>query len=148
MYRNGSICMCSSKCTAWNCCARNRYVGGIGEGCHGGGHACGHKSRNSYSGRGCECEYGNMSSFSGGVDGGENWTVCSFQCRCGGAAYEYNMGCVVKFGSWHWSALMSLLIRYTHIPIYIRFSFTSSTLLIHHYTLRPHMIALTLTSLD
>ena len=30
--------------------------------------------------------------------------------------------------------LMSLLIRYTHIPFYFRFSFTFSTSLIHHYT--------------
>ena len=29
--------------------------------------------------------------------------------------------------------LMSLLIRYAHIPFYFRFSFTFSTLLIHHY---------------
>ena len=31
--------------------------------------------------------------------------------------------------------LMSLLIRYTHIPFYFCFSFTSSTSLIHHYAL-------------
>ena len=34
-------------------------------------------------------------------------------------------------------SVMSLLIRYTHIPFYFRFSFTSSTLLIHHYA-PPH----------
>ena len=33
--------------------------------------------------------------------------------------------------------LMSLLIRYTHIPFYFRFSFTSSTSSIHHYA-HPH----------
>ena len=43
---------------------------------------------------------------------------------------------------------MSLLIRYTHIPFYFCFSFTSSTSLIHHYTLQPHMITLALAPLD
>ena len=43
---------------------------------------------------------------------------------------------------------MSLVIRYTHIPFYFHFSFTSSTLLIHHYTLWLHAIVLALASLD
>ena len=43
-----------------------------------------------------------------------------------------------------WWALMSLLIRYAHIPFYFPFSFTSFTSLIHHYTLRPHMTVLAL----
>ena len=43
--------------------------------------------------------------------------------------------------------LMSLLIRYAHIPFYFHFSFTSSALLIHHYALRLHTITLALTSL-
>ena len=39
---------------------------------------------------------------------------------------------------------MGLPIRYAHIPFYFCFSFTSSTSLIHHYTLQPHVITLTL----
>ena len=37
------------------------------------------------------------------MDRRENWTMCSFQCQCGGAGYEHNMRCVVKFRRWHWS---------------------------------------------
>ena len=33
-----------------------------------------------------------------------------------------------------WEGMMSLLIRYAHIPFYFHFSFTFSTSLIHHYT--------------
>ena len=50
-------------------------------------------------------------------------------------------------GPWQYT-LMSLCIRYAHIPFYFCFSFTSSTLLIHHYALQPHTITLTLASLD
>ena len=70
----------------------------------GGGCAFGHESRNTYGGGGHKHEYGYVSSFSGAVDGMENRTMCSFQCQSGGAGYKYNLGCVVKFGSWHWSA--------------------------------------------
>ena len=44
--------------------------------------------------------------------------------------------------------LMSLFIRYTHIPFYFHFSFTSSTSSIHHYALQPHVTTLTLASSD
>ena len=51
---------------------------------------------------------------------------------------------------WCDQAVMSLLIRYTHIPFYFCFSFTFSTLSIHHYApllWHDHM-TITLTSLD
>ena len=92
----------AGKCAAWNCRDRNRVGGGGGT--FGGGCAFGHESRNAYSGRGCKHEYGYISSFGGVVDRMENWTVCSVQCRSGGAGYKYNLGCVIKFRSWHWSA--------------------------------------------
>ena len=44
--------------------------------------------------------------------------------------------------------VMILLIRYTHIPFYFCFSFTSSTSSIHHYALWLHTITLSLASLD
>ena len=46
------------------------------------------------------------------------------------------------------NAVMSLLIRYIHIPFYFHCSFTSSVSLIHHYVLQLHTITLTLASLD
>ena len=30
--------------------------------------------------------------------------MCCFRCQSGGAGDEYNLGCVIKFRSWHQSA--------------------------------------------
>ena len=29
--------------------------------------------------------------------------MCSLQCQSGGAGHKYNIGCVIKFGTCHWS---------------------------------------------
>ena len=65
------------------------------------GCASGHESGTGHSGGGCECEYGGISSLSSGVDGTEDLTMCSFCSQSGGAGYKHNVGCVVKFRSWH-----------------------------------------------
>ena len=110
VYRFGinSVCMCSGerglstdKCAAWNCQDGNG-VGGGGR-VFSGGCTFGHESGNAYRGRGCGCEYGHIGSFSGAAIRMENWTMCRFRCRSGGAGDEYNSGCVIKFRSWHQS---------------------------------------------
>ena len=70
--------VCGGQSTAQNCRGRNRYGSGIRDRCGGSRCACGHKSRNSDSGRGCKCKNGNIGSFGSGVDRRENWTVCNF----------------------------------------------------------------------
>ena len=111
VYRSGmnSICVCggeqglsTGKCAAWNCRDGNR-VGGSSR-VFGGGSTFGHVSRNMYRGRGCECKYGHVGSFGGAAIRVENWTMCHFQCQSGRAGDEYNLWCVIKFRSQHWSA--------------------------------------------
>ena len=82
VYRFGmnSVCMCGSKqglgagkCAAWNC--QNGNGAGGGGGVFGGGCTFVHEFGNAYRGRGCECKYSHIGSFSGAAIGIENWTM-------------------------------------------------------------------------
>ena len=82
-FRINSVCVCSGeqglgagKCAAWNC--RNGNRAGGGSRVFGGGCTFGHKSGNAYGGRGSECKYSDIGSFSGAAIGMENWTLCRF----------------------------------------------------------------------
>ena len=72
--------------------------------------------------------------------------------RTSGGPSRYRQHCSARSQqvSWLSEPLMSLLIRYAHIPFYFCFSFTFPTLPIHHYTppLRRDCMTIALTPSD